>query len=331
TRGIIGAQTIRDWNLHHDVVWLENGAPAWDFEGYPLQRGQHEAIIPPETQLEERRIQARKLQTTWGIDNVDARDVKAWLKAYGTQRSTYCIDIRTWEEFQKGHLDEAQWVAGGQLLQQTDRYLVVRNSAILLLDDDGVRSTMVAVWLRRMGWPHIAVASIPADVLALGEKRPMSLSKPGFAEKIDDAKRVQLLASGSLLCDCRSSILYKNHPIQNAAYLNRENLKRDSTNLPRQVILLGDDLEYLDLIAKDLSGFGHDVYWLEEWQHLLVPKAAQKSHRYNYISRPVDTYLEAEHFEQGAVFKRENHAYLDWEIGLIKQIADEPAVDFWKP
>jgi hypothetical protein len=53
-------------------------------------------------------------------------------------------------------------VPGGQLLQNIDHYLVVRNSIVVLIDSDWVRAITTAVWLRRMGWRRVYAFTIDA-------------------------------------------------------------------------------------------------------------------------------------------------------------------------
>ena len=46
------------------------------------------------------------------------------------------------------------------MLQNIDRYLVVRNATVILIDSDQVRATIVAMWLQRMGWCRVFVFSV---------------------------------------------------------------------------------------------------------------------------------------------------------------------------
>ena len=49
------------------------------------------------------------------------------------------------------------------MLQNIDRYLVVHNATVILIDSDQVRATTVAVWLQRMGWRRVSVFSFEDD------------------------------------------------------------------------------------------------------------------------------------------------------------------------
>ena len=65
--------------------------------------------------------------------------------------------MRTLEEYAAGHIAGAVWVPGGQAVQATDECVAVRGASIILACDGTVRAVMTAAWLRRMGFPRVAV------------------------------------------------------------------------------------------------------------------------------------------------------------------------------
>ena len=74
------------------------------------------------------------------------------------------LDVRTPEEYEAGHLRGARSAPGGQLVQETDAHVATWGARIVLVDDNGVRATMTASWLKQMGWPDVAVLIAgPAD------------------------------------------------------------------------------------------------------------------------------------------------------------------------
>ena len=99
---------------------------------------------------------AGQIARHWHIDRL--RSIP--LQAFGNR---YLIDVRSEAEFQGGHIAGSLHVPGGHLLQNIDRYLVVRNSTVILIDSDRVRATTVAMWLRRMGWRRVFVFSLDGD------------------------------------------------------------------------------------------------------------------------------------------------------------------------
>jgi len=169
TRSIIGAQTLIDAGCSR-VHALENGTMAWQFEGLELEHGNSEALAHPDSKsLILIRAIADQLAERWHIDRIDSIAARE-------QRNRYLIDVRGREEFESGHIPGSMHVPGGHLLQNVDRYLVVRNSVVILIDSDWVRSVTTAVWLRRMGWRRVYVFTIDSGYDDL-------LSGPGIGDE----------------------------------------------------------------------------------------------------------------------------------------------------
>ena len=93
----------------------------------------------------------------FGVRRLSLEEVDAWRAE--TDRTTYLLDVRTAEEFEAGHLAGSRHAAGGQLVQATDEYVATRGARLVLIDDNEVRATMTASWLRQLGWDDAAVLS----------------------------------------------------------------------------------------------------------------------------------------------------------------------------
>jgi rhodanese-related sulfurtransferase len=170
TRSIIGAQTLIDAGCER-VFALENGTMAWQFEGLELEHGNRSALPEPESAaLPEIRKLAEEMAARWYVDRVSSIPLQ-------TTSSRYLIDVRGREEYEAGHIAGSLHVPGGHLLQNIDRYLVVRNAMVILVDADRVRATTVAVWLRRMGWRRVYVFSLDDDKESL-EFGPGAIASP---------------------------------------------------------------------------------------------------------------------------------------------------------
>ena len=179
TRSIIGAQTLIDAGCKR-VYALENGTMAWQFEGFELEHGNQSSIPGPEADaLPAIRANAKQMAARWYIDRVSSIAVHA-------HRSRYLIDVRSREEYEAGHIRGSIHVPGGHLLQNIDRYLVVRNATVILIDGDRVRAITTAIWLRRMGWRRVFVFSLDDDKENL-EFGPGSVASPVEARVLDPA------------------------------------------------------------------------------------------------------------------------------------------------
>ena len=155
TRSIIGTQTLIDAGCKN-VHALENGTMAWQFEGLELEQGNQQVLPDPDSRsLILIRAVADRLAERWHIDRIDSIPVR-------DQRNRYLIDVRGREEYEAGHVYGSLHVPGGHLLQNVDRYLVVRNAVVVLIDSDWVRAVTTGVWLRRMGWRRVYVFTIDA-------------------------------------------------------------------------------------------------------------------------------------------------------------------------
>ena len=86
----------------------------------------------------------------------------------------YLLDVRTIDEFEAGHMPGSVHAAGGQLVQSTESWIATRNARIVLIDADGVRSTMTAGWLRQMGHPNVVIFDLDT---ARGPEQGPSLSR----------------------------------------------------------------------------------------------------------------------------------------------------------
>ena len=173
TRSIIGAQTLIDAGCER-VYALENGTMAWQFEGLELEHGNQSALPKPEAEaLPGIRKVAARMAENWYIDRVRSIPLQ-------TTGSRYLVDVRSREEYEAGHIAGVLHVPGGHLLQNIDRYLVVRNAMVILIDADRVRASTVAIWLRRMGWRRVFVFSLDDD------KKDLEFGPGAFASPLED-------------------------------------------------------------------------------------------------------------------------------------------------
>lgn len=156
TRSIIGAQTLIDAGFEK-VKALENGTMAWQAEGLDLEQGSQDSLpLPDPEQLLQIQNRATKLAEQWYIDRVHSIPKH-------DERTRYLIDVRSLEEFEQGHVRGSMHIPGGHLVQNVDRYLVVRNATVILIDSDRVRAITTGIWLRRMGWRRVFVFSLDSD------------------------------------------------------------------------------------------------------------------------------------------------------------------------
>ena len=146
----------------------------------------------------------------FGVEQISHEQLEAW-RADGS-RTTYLLDVRTPDEYLDGHLPGSVNAPGGQLVQATDEYVATRNARLVLVDDNGVRATMTASWLRQMGWNDAVVLARPLDGRQLESGLPARRSV-GPAPTIKVSELADRLAAGAdslAILDIGTSLKYRN-------------------------------------------------------------------------------------------------------------------------
>jgi rhodanese-related sulfurtransferase len=160
TRSIIGAQSLINAGIPNRVVALRNGTIGWTLAGQALETEQRRRApeVPP-VAVDEARRRARAVAYRAGVRWIDPAALAAL--AADVTRTLYRFDVRTPEEYQRGHLADFRNAPGGQLVQETDAFAPVRGARIVLADPLGVRADMTASWLAQMAW-EVYVLDMPA-------------------------------------------------------------------------------------------------------------------------------------------------------------------------
>jgi rhodanese-related sulfurtransferase len=157
TRSYIGAESVRRLGLPNPVIALENGTMGWQLAGLELERGS--TRWAPAVSSRGRSVAeplAERVAADEEIAFVDAAELRAlWDRRHAENLTV--LDVRTSDEYAAGHVAGAVWAPGGQAVQATDEYVAVRTARIVLVCDTTSRSVMTASWLRRMGFPSVAV------------------------------------------------------------------------------------------------------------------------------------------------------------------------------
>ena len=259
TRSIIGAQSIINAGVPNRVVSLRDGTMAWHLSGLELAKGATEhAGRPSAAGLEKARAAAARVTERFNVRTIDRATLDRW-RAEADKRSLFVFDVRTREEYEAGHLPDARWIAGGQLVQGTDEQ--VRDDALAhrarrrrwgARDDDrllaradglarrsgaGKEASKATRWrpgcpLRRCSdWTERGVEAIGPDALAAAFER-------GDAEVVD----VSLSRS------------YRSGHLPGARHAIRARLGRNLADRPheRLLVVTADDEALARLAAADL-------------------------------------------------------------------------------
>ena len=239
------------------------------------------------------------------------------------------LDVRTPEEYEAGHLRGARSAPGGQLVQETDCHIATWDARVVLVDDNGVRATMTASWLKQMGWPDVAVlVAGPADGdWVTGRHVPRVLGlEAASASGIDAMDLRDRLAAGKVVVvDLDLSRRYAQGHIPGAWFANRLRLGSALANLPadQTIVLTSPDGALAMLAAAELRAAasvpvmalaGGTEAWIQAGLPLETG-ATRMAHQAD------DVVLSAR--ERGQDREEAMREYLTWEINLVNEMATD--------
>lgn len=331
TRSIIGTQSLINAGIANPVSALRNGTIGWTLAGQTLQHGQSRRFAPtPEAHRQLAARQARNVADRARVGRATLADLHGWQQE--PSRTTYLFDVRTLEEFDAGHLPGSRATPGGQLVQETDHVASVRGARLVLVDDDGVRANMSASWLAQLGWDvHVLDDLQPAH---FSERGPWQapVPAPQQAELISPHTLAQWLTQGdTAVLDFTASANYVKRHIPGAWWALRAQLPQALAVIPaaqRYVLTCGSSQLARLAVAEVAALTGKPVFLLQDgtagWIAAQLPLEEGESH---LASPRIDRYRRP---YEGTDNPREAmQAYLDWEFGLVAQLARDATHGFY--
>ncbi|WP_419710266.1 rhodanese-related sulfurtransferase [Pseudomonas sp. NFX224] len=331
TRSIIGTQSLINSGITNPVSALRNGTIGWTLAGQKLQHGQSRQFAP--TSEAHRQIaarEARRVADKASVGRATLADLQRWQQE--PTRSTYLFDVRTPEEFEAGHLPVARSTPGGQLVQETDHFASVRGARLVLVDDDGVRANMSASWLAQLAWEvHVLDDVQPTHFSEKGAWQAL-VPAPRQAEEISPETLAQWLIHDDIaVLDFTSSANYVKRHIPGAWWALRGQLREVLANVPpaeRYVLTCGSSQLARLAVAEVEALTGKTVFLLKggtaSWIAARLPLEAGET---RLASPRIDRYRRP---YEGTDNPREAmQAYLDWEFGLVDQLARDGTHGFF--
>ncbi len=328
TRSIIGAQSLISAGVPNKVVSLKDGTMAWQLAGLEVAHGAERK--PPQVSpggLKHAEEGAARVAVRCDIPRIDMRTLKTW-QAEAAHRSLYILDVRTPEEYAAGHLRGARSAPGGQLVQETDYHIATWGARVVLVDDNGIRATMTASWLKQMGWADVAVlVASPTDgdwdngphiprVLGLA-----ALSPPRI-EPLD--LQTRLAAGEVVVADLDLSKRYALGHIPGAWFAIRARLDSSLAKIPagQTIVLTSADGALAALAAAELqASAGRPVLALaggtQAWVKAGLPLETGAT---RMADTPDDVFLMPRERQDREAAMRE---YLTWEINLVNDMAED--------
>jgi len=337
TRSIIGAQSLINSGIENRVVALENGTMGWELAGYEVARG-HETHAPDPSSESQAwsTAAAAEVGRRFGVERITVDRLGEWQA--DPARTTYVLDVRTPEEFADGHLDGSISAPGGQLVQATDEYVATRNARLVLVDDNGVRATMTASWLRQLGWSDAVVlaggvAAVDATELRTGPGTRQSVPSAPTVKVADLARRLAEHSETTTVLDLGSSLKFRKRGHIPGAWWG----VRSRLDEARSAI---GDTEYLALVSTDGQLAKLAVPEAAAlWPNAEVVALASGNKGWRHAEHEMETgfdrattdpndvwYKPYDH--EGEVVEQHMRDYLTWEIALVEQLDRDPTVSF---
>ena len=328
TRSIIGAQSLINAGVPNPVMALRNGTIGWSLAGQALDHGQLRRFPEPSpVRAAEARARARDVSYRAGVRRLTPGE----LDALGDEaaRTLYRFDVRTPEEYAAGHLPGFRSAPGGQLVQETDVFAPVRGARIVLADDRGPRADMTASWLAQMGWEVYVLDGGFDGQLESGDWRPTLPPLPAHITIAPGDLRARLEAGEAMVFDLAPSPAFARGHIPGALFAIRERLEEaiDKLSSARTLVLASPDGVAAAFAAPELARLtGATVRVLEggtaAWTAAGLPLKAGL-----YAATTVDDVYRRPY--EGADNPVEAmQAYLDWEYGLVEQLARDATHGF---
>jgi rhodanese-related sulfurtransferase len=329
TRSIIGAQSLINAGVRNKVVSLKDGTMAWHLAGLEVVHGATRK--PPEVSahgLQSAGEAVVRVAARCGIARIDKRTLESW-RAEAARRNLYILDVRSPEEYEAGHLRGARSAPGGQLVQETDSHMAIWGARVVLVDDNGVRATMTASWLKQMGWTDIAVlAAGPADGdWETGPHVPRVLGLEAASAPHIDALdlRDRLAAGKGTVIDLNLSTRYALGHIPGAWFAIRSRLGAALATLPshQAIVLTSPDGALAALAAVELQAAGSvPVMTLaggtQAWVRAGLPLETGTT---RMTDQADDVFLSPR--ERGQNREDAMREYLTWEINLVNDMAED--------
>ena len=330
TRSIIGCQSLRNAGIPNPVVALKDGTMGWELAGFEVERGSTRvAPAPSEEGRKRARGVAEHVARRFQVKFTDRKNVERWRS--DPARTLYLLDVRSREEFEAKRIAGSRHAPGGQLVQATDETIGVRNSRVVLVDPERVRSVMTASWLNQMGWEEVYVLEPEgADGFAgwPTERGPRKKPVLGFRawETTSDVQ-------GATVLDLSTSLRFRARHVPGAWWAVRSRLEEAKRKLPHpaSLVLTSDDGVLAHLAAPEAAARwpGVGVKVLEggnaAWFAAGRPAEAGMERATTTLD---DVWYKPYDHEHGLDYEKHARAYLSWEVALVDQIRRDPTIRF---
>jgi rhodanese-related sulfurtransferase len=329
TRSLIGAQSLVNAGVPNPVFALRNGTIGWTLAQQTLEHGQSRRFPNASEQtLAEARAKARAVAYRAGVRRIDTEGLADL--SQDRKRTLYRFDVRTPDEFAAGHLPGFRSAPGGQLVQETDVFAPVRGGRIVLADDLGPRADMTASWLAQLGWDvYVLDGGFEGEL----ETGPWHAAQPPLptVETLTPRDLAQAVADDAVVVlDLAPSPIHRKGHVPGAWFTIRARLAEAFERIPegKPIVLTSPDGALARLAAAEVEEISdHPVRILEGGTAAWIAAGrAVEPGLVRATSDPEDVYKRP--YEGNDNAAEAMQAYLDWEFGLVDQLARDGSHGF---
>jgi predicted metal-dependent enzyme (double-stranded beta helix superfamily)/rhodanese-related sulfurtransferase len=328
TRSIIGTQSLINSGIPNPVSALRNGTIGWTLAGQQLVKGASDHFPEVDDAI---RIKAAAsafaVAMRAGVKRVRMDELNTWLA--DPTRTTYFFDVRTPEEYAAGHVAGARSAPGGQLVQETDHQVTVRGARLVLCDTDGTRAHMSASWLAQMGWEVFVLAGLTAEDFTHTDVPALRLPEPqGKVTAVDVAQVKAWLAdrnSHTVVLDFSTSAQFTQGHIHSSWWVMRTELQASlsAAHKGARYVLTCQNGHVSRYAVAEVQGAvkkGVEVVWLDGGNAAWLAKGGKlQTGDHQMAVERVDRYRRPYEGTNNPVEAMQG--YLDWEFGLVDQLA----------
>lgn len=327
TRSIVGTQSLINGGIPNKVMALRNGTIGWTLDGLELEHRKAERIPLPSPEAS---LKARQHAESWahhvGVSVIDGE--KLGRLAAEEERTLYLLDVRDPNEYVEGHPKGFQNAPGGQLVQATDEWVGVRGARIVLYDTDGVRARMTASWLLQLGWEVYVLDETSSVTRTVSD----SLSRPDppqWSPPVDTVANsitvdeLRALANANVVDLARSPVYRQGH-IPGAFFASGPELTRDlhAVNGTGPIVLTSPDGMVAAInVEYARQGILREVVYLSGGTNAWIAAGHALENETRWLSQPIDVYQRP--YEGTDNAREAMQGYLDWEYGLVGQLAND--------
>lgn len=332
TRSIIGAQSLINANIPNSVVALKDGTMGWQLAGLEPASGETaHAPAPGAGGLRSAREAAARVAKKFNVGTIDHTVLAKW-QGECSQRTLYLLDVRTPQEYQDGHLPGSRSAPGGQLVQATDEFMATRHARVVLVDNDGVRATMTASWLKQMGWNEVVVlkdalqpkngkleSSFTPALLGFTAAASLSVHelKAGLDGKAGSNENLVVL-------DFANSLEYRRQHIPGAYWAVRTRLNEaiSAVASTATLVITSPDGLLAHYVVNDIehSFPGRRTRALQGGTRAWIDAGFPTEAGHNRLTTEAND-IWYKPYEQASSVRDAMQGYLDWEVNLVAQIA----------